>query len=81
MHPLQVAARFAAFTWYTTTHPEAEREDAAWFSRTNWADFLPAVNEGLGRLLLKITAHPTAKARKSKKPVQHRRSAARAVCA
>jgi len=75
MHPLQVAAQFAAFTWYTKTNPDIDREDAAWFARTNWADFLPAASEGLGRLLLKIAGKSSSKARKSKRPRTARRRA------
>jgi hypothetical protein len=56
MHPLQVAAHFAAFTWYARTHPKALREDAAGFARTKWADFLPVAHEGLGRFLLQIAS-------------------------
>jgi hypothetical protein len=58
MHPLQVAAQFAAFTWYSEANPDAEQEDAAWFARTSWSDFLPVAHEGLGRLLLKIAGEP-----------------------
>jgi hypothetical protein len=63
MHALQVAAQFAAYTWYTGTKVEAKQEEATRFARTRWADFLPAAHEGLGQLLLKIAAPP--KRRKS----------------
>jgi hypothetical protein len=57
MKPLEMAARFAAFAWYTdyrqapsrTTQAEARR-----FSRENWQDFLPVAHEGWGRLLLQV---------------------------
>ena len=75
MHPLQVAAQFGAFTWYSKTNPGVDCEDAAWFARTNWADFLPAASEGLGRLLLKIAGQPSSKSRKNTKPRTARRRA------
>lgn len=62
MKPLEMAARFAAFAWYSnnrhapsrTTQAEARR-----FSKANWQVFLPVAQEGWGRLLLRVaTAHP-----------------------
>jgi hypothetical protein len=57
MKPLEMAARFAAFAWYTdlrqapshTAQVEARR-----FSRQNWQVFLPVAHEGWGRLLLRV---------------------------
>jgi hypothetical protein len=65
MKPLEMAARFAAFAWYTnhrqapkrTTQAEARR-----FSKENWQVFLPLAHEGWGKLLLRVTkAHSTSK--------------------
>jgi hypothetical protein len=57
MKPLEAAARFAAFTWYTgysqapspTLQAEARR-----FAQANWQAFLPVAHKGWGRLLLRI---------------------------
>ena len=57
MKPLEMAAQFAAFAWYTnarqapsrTTQAEARR-----FSRRSWRIFLPVAQKGWGRLLLRI---------------------------
>lgn len=57
MNPLEVAARIAAFTWYTgrcqapspTLQAEARR-----FAKENWQSFLPVAHEGWGMLLLRI---------------------------
>lgn len=65
MHALQVAAQFAAFTWYSNANPETTQDAAARFARTNWPDFLAVAHEGVGRLLLQI-ADKSAK-RKPKK--------------
>ena len=54
MHPLQVSAQFAAFTWYRSTHQSESREEAARYARLKWDEFLPVAHEGLGRLLLRI---------------------------
>ena len=51
MKPIEIAARFAAFTWYTncrqakklTIHAEARR-----FSNQNWRSFLPVAQKGIG---------------------------------
>lgn len=59
MHPLQVAARFAAYTWYQGTHPGQPADAAVRFAGTHWPGFLEATHEGLGRLLLQI-AQPQA---------------------
>jgi hypothetical protein len=72
MKPLEIAARFAAFAWYTscghapsrTTQGEARR-----FSQENWQAFLPVAQEGLGRLLLRVakTHHRSAAVAKPRK--------------
>jgi hypothetical protein len=57
MDSLELAARFAAFTWYTnsrqaprrTTQAEAKR-----FSNQSWKKFLPVADKGWGRLLARI---------------------------
>jgi hypothetical protein len=57
MNPLEVAARFAAFTWYTgrcqapspTLQAEARR-----FPKENWQMFLAVTHEEWGSLLLRI---------------------------
>jgi hypothetical protein len=57
MKPLEVAARFAAFVWYTNYGPapsRTTRAEARQFSQENWQAFLPVLNEGWGRLLLRI---------------------------
>lgn len=57
MTPLQTAARFAAFVWYTENRNGSRRivkEEARRFAQDHWQAFLPVANEGLGRLLLRI---------------------------
>ncbi len=57
MQPLEIAAQFAAFAWYTKhrcapsgiTQAEARR-----FAKQNWQIFLPVAHEGWGRLLLRV---------------------------
>jgi hypothetical protein len=65
MHPLQVAARFAAYVWFIESNPEkpASREEALRYARDNWAAFIPCAHEGLGRLLLKLSAARAASRR------------------
>lgn len=57
MKPLEVAARFAAFTWYTG-HGQAPsptlQAEASRFAKENWRAFLAVAHEGWGRLLLRI---------------------------
>jgi hypothetical protein len=57
MKPLEVAARFAAFAWYTE-HCQAHRStlqaEASRFAKANWRIFLPVAHEGWGRLLLRV---------------------------
>jgi hypothetical protein len=57
MKPLNVAAQFAAFTWYTNARkaPGAiVAVEARQFARENWEAFLGVANEGLGKLLLRV---------------------------
>jgi hypothetical protein len=57
MKPSEMAARFAAFTWYTN-HRRAPghtaQSEARRFSKENWQVFLPVVNARWGKLLLRI---------------------------
>jgi hypothetical protein len=57
MNPLEMAARFAAFAWYTE-HRQAvsriARQEARRFSSQNWQFFLPVAHEGFGRLILRV---------------------------
>jgi hypothetical protein len=61
MDPLVVAARFAAFVWFSQRNRQ-DREAAARLAKDNWNAFLPLAKEGLGRLLLRIAA-PTRRRR------------------
>jgi hypothetical protein len=61
MDPLVVAARFAAFVWFSERNRQ-DREAAARLAKDNWPAFLPLANAGLGRLLIKIAA-PTRRRR------------------
>lgn len=68
MTPLQAAARFAAYSWYTNsrTAPRGVVEDEArQFAHDHWQAFLPVANQGLGQLLLRV-----AGPRKSREPRQ-----------
>jgi hypothetical protein len=69
MNPLEAAARFAAFVWYTEAAApgRAALEEARLFARQNWKAFLPAAHEGLGRLLLWIARMPSGKRRRTRK--------------
>jgi hypothetical protein len=71
MDPRNVAARFAAFVWFSSKKQKAE-EEAVRFAQDNWPAFLPLAQEGLGRLLLEIAKRPISSAR----PRRLRRSAA-----
>jgi hypothetical protein len=57
MKPLEIAAQFAAFTWYTE-HRQAPcritQAEARRFSKQNWQIFLPVAHKGWERLLLRI---------------------------
>jgi hypothetical protein len=69
MSPLEAAARFSAFAWYTQAAAPglAAPEEARLFARENWEAFLPAAEEGLGRLLLRIARMPSGKRRRTPK--------------
>jgi hypothetical protein len=56
MLPCEIAARFAAFAWYTNHQApgKAGPAEARRFSKEHWTNFLPRANEGLGRLLLQV---------------------------
>lgn len=57
MKPLEIAARFAAFTWYMDCRKASKdvtQAEARLFAHENWQDFLPVVQDGLGKLLLRI---------------------------
>jgi hypothetical protein len=57
MKPLEMAARFAAFAWYTDhrqTPSRTAQAEARRFSRQNWHVFLPVAQEGWGKLLLRV---------------------------
>ena len=66
MSPLEAAARFAAFAWCTEAAApgRAAPEEARLFARQNWEAFLPAAQEGLGRLLLRIARMPSGNGRR-----------------
>jgi len=55
MNPLKLSAQFAAYVWYTEvrqgtrTHGEALR-----FAKHNWMTFLPAADDGWGKLLKRV---------------------------
>jgi hypothetical protein len=74
MNPTLVTAQFAAFTWYSRSHPSGSPEDARRFARTNWGAFLGVAPSGLGRLLLKI--RPDAARRGIDSRIAEKRSAA-----
>jgi hypothetical protein len=67
MHPLQVSAQFAAYTWFRNTHKKVSREEAARYARLHWDTFLPLAHEGLGRLLLRIAEPRPRKSPRSSK--------------
>jgi hypothetical protein len=61
MRPLEIAARYAAFAWYTNSRQapsQITRLEARRFSRRNWRIFLPVADEGWGRLLQRIAEPP-----------------------
>lgn len=58
MSPLEASARFAAYTWYVGCREaptRLARAEAHRFARKSWPAFLPVADEGLGRLLLRLT--------------------------
>jgi hypothetical protein len=61
MTPLQVAAKFAAFVWYTNSRDASDKtiqQEARQFAKENWQAFLPIAHEGLGRLLIRVSKRP-----------------------
>lgn len=57
MKALEMAARFAAFAWYTDCRQAPSRTaqaEARRFSKENWQAFLPVAHGGWGRLLLRV---------------------------
>jgi hypothetical protein len=67
MSPLQVAARFAAFVWYSSHRKAPERvirEEAKQFAEQSWDAFLPIAQKGLGRLLLRVAEVPATRQRR-----------------
>jgi hypothetical protein len=59
MDARQLAGRFAAFTWYMEIRaPRRPKREAARFARAHWRTFAPAVSEGLGELLKRISLPP-----------------------
>ena len=74
MTPLQLAAQFAAFVWYTNNRQAPGRiiqEEARRFAEDNWQSFLPIANEGLGRLLLRVSKTPATRQNRVA-PAKHR---------
>jgi hypothetical protein len=68
MSPSEIAARFAAFTWYTNCRQAPNKTvqaEARRFSEDNWKTFLPLANQGLGRLLLQVAKSRKARPRRS----------------
>ena len=58
MTPLQVAAKFAAFVWYTHSREASDQtiqREARQFAKENWQVFLPVAHEGLGQLLIRVS--------------------------
>src|SRR4051794_39583960 len=68
MSPLQMSAQFAAFLWFVKqdANKGKPREEAHRFARLNWEKFLPAADEGFGRLLNAI-AQPAEEPRRAKR--------------
>jgi len=57
MKPLEIAARFAAFAWYTNCRQAPSRTtqaEARQFANQNWQVFLPVAEKGWGKLLLRV---------------------------
>ena len=57
MKPLEIAAQFAAFAWYTKHRQAPSRiaqAEAKRFAKQNWQIFLPVAHKGWGRLLLRV---------------------------
>ncbi len=81
MKPLQVAARFAAFAWYTSYRQASSQivqKEARRFAQEHWVAFLPIVHEGLGKLLLRVAhARSTRRGRLAAgyRPTRHKPTA------
>jgi hypothetical protein len=57
MDARQVAAQFAAYSWFENTRRgEPTEAEKSRFARENWRPFLTIAPQGLGRLLLKVAA-------------------------
>jgi|HubBroStandDraft_2_1064218.scaffolds.fasta_scaffold2725681_1 hypothetical protein len=57
MKSQQVAARFAAYVWYTSSREAPRRvvrKEARKFAEKYWRSFLPVAPAGLGKLLLRV---------------------------
>ncbi len=66
MDPLAVAAQFAAYAWFTETHPDKTSTAAAMsYARRNWPAFIGQAPEGLGRLLLRVGGLTTRRRRRN----------------
>jgi hypothetical protein len=61
MHPLQLAAQFCAYVWFSRHQPHdaVARQQAKDLARQHWVRFLPLAPEGVGRLLLQIASPAT----------------------
>lgn len=70
MTPIEAAARFAAFAWYSKARNNgdpAKRSKAEEFARDNWAAFVPMANEGWGRLLLRLAKQDATRRSRTKR--------------
>jgi hypothetical protein len=57
MKALEIAAQYAAYTWYQETHKDQQSQsEAARFAKENWTSFLSVADEGWGRLLIRIAS-------------------------
>lgn len=57
MNARKVAAQFVAYVWLENLSKGAiSQRDLSRFARRNWKTFLPAAQEGMGRLLLRIAS-------------------------
>ena len=67
MDAQKVAARFAAYVWFENIKgADRSEEEKARFANTNWKPFMPVAHEGLGRLLMKISAGRSSRQRRRK---------------
>ena len=82
MKPLEIAARFAAFTWYTNNRQAPSRTvqaEARRFSEKIWQVFVPVAQEGWGRLLLrvaKVRQNPQHRSARLSRPMNRQMAAA-----